>query len=213
MKKLKKLVLVLICLSPFIGICQAIVSDPKLLQSMETKAKMDKVAFAKQLEEAKRTFMESKTIRENIDAGLKKVEHVSSYVQNSQQVANIKTLMVEITREYYKGINFIQRQPVSTGIVTTKDVNKFHIIYKNMLAESVSDLKNCSAIVSTGFINMDDASRLMALENIEKKLSEKRQLLSYLNNKIAYAVQEKKTEIANKRAIAAERLATIKKKL
>lgn len=210
---MKKILLVTITLFVYqISSAQAVVSDPKLLESMEKKAAMDKAAFAKQLKETERTFMESKTIRENIDAGLKKIEHVNSYVKNSQQVVNIKNLMVEIVKEYSKGIKFIQNQPVNTGIVTYKDINKFSIIYKNMLAESVSDLKNCSAIISTGFLNMDDANRLMALENIENKMSEKRQLLSYLNNKIALAVDEIKTEIANKKAIAAERMAFNKKK-
>lgn len=183
MKNLFYLIIILL-FTTFSATAQAVVSDPALLQSMERKAIMDKASYAKQLEETKRMFSESKTIRENIQAGLKKIENVSSYVQNCQQVYNIKSDMTLITKEYSKGINFIRSEPISNGVVAADDINKFSVIYSNLLSESLSDLKSCMNIINTGFLDMDDATRLAALERIETKMRDKRQLISYLNNKI-----------------------------
>lgn len=179
-------------------------TNSNLLMEIKKNQKKNENIYKQQLAKQASTFSETKSIKENIDAGLKKIEHVNSYVQNCQQVLNIKNSMSDITKEYSKGISFIINEPLNTGVMTTTDFNKFSTIYKNMILESVSDLKTCMNVINSGFVDMDDASRLAVLDRIEGRLNEKRQLISYLNLRIKTGVAARKTKIANKKIIAKE---------
>ncbi len=206
MKNLIYFIIILLS-TTFSAKAQLIVSDPSLTTAVKTSAATQNASNKSLLAKAAATYEESAGLRKGFEKSMKKLEEVNSYVATSHQVTNIKNLLTEITKSYSSGLSYVSNEP----LIPIKDKNKFYEVYRKMLSESIDDFKYTMTVINDGKLNMDDSSRLAALDKIENKLTEKKVLISYMNLKVKAVVLNKKTDNAKQKFISEQTIGFNKK--
>jgi hypothetical protein len=106
----------------------------------------------------------------------------------SQETMYMKYLLSEISSIYSKGVFFLKKDESITPI----EKENYEKIYNNTITESLDDFEFAIRIIKNENIKMSSSKIIAAVENIKTKQYERRELMSFYNEKISSDSEYKK---------------------